>query len=366
MARSWPSIAVSRGVRAADAEGRRGSQPEDGRRARTLDAKVSCSGKDKKIAQVNAVDVQRRAREERPRSAGHREEDRRTRGWIRSSSWSSTSEATIPSARRSAGRPTRLREAYGVKLEDHQALLKGVVSRKKQIVPASTGWPVEVSGTHEDNRMAAGGRRVCEVQSGNLPCPFGCGFSFGDDNMTHVLHVLSDRSRGAAVPLEEALWLAALGGADVIQIREKKAPALAVYDFARSLWRGSARLACDRAYRQRSAGRRPRRGCRRRPSAAKSLPVEAARAVVDGARSSVLIGCSVHSLEEALAAEAAGADYVTFGHIFPTASTWACRRKGSGNSPGWSRRCQSRSWPLGALMRRTWARSWRRVRAAWP
>jgi len=29
-------------------------------------------------------------------------------------------------------------EAYGVRLEDHQALLKGVVSRKKQIVPVLT------------------------------------------------------------------------------------------------------------------------------------------------------------------------------------------------------------------------------------
>jgi len=37
------------------------------------------------------------------------------------------------------GRSARaVEQAYGVKLEDHQALLKGVVSRKKQIVPVLT------------------------------------------------------------------------------------------------------------------------------------------------------------------------------------------------------------------------------------
>lgn len=34
----------------------------------------------------------------------------------------------------------------------------------------------------------------------------------------------------------------------------------------------------------------------------------------------MLLGCSVHSVEEARQAQAAGASYVTFGHIFPTKS----------------------------------------------
>lgn len=139
--------------------------------------------------------------------------------------------------------------------------------------------------------------------------------------MTHVLHVLSDRTRGATVPLEEALWLAALGGADVIQIREKKAPALAVFEFTRSL---IARMREAGASSQVFVNDRldvaMAAGADGVHLAAKSLPVAAAREVVHRAGVGLVVGCSVHSLDEALAAEAAGADYVTFGHIFPTAS----------------------------------------------
>lgn len=46
------------------------------------------------------------------------------------------------------------------------------------------------------------------------------------------------------------------------------------------------------------------------------LPVEVARRLAPG----MVIGASVHSLEEALAAERSGADYLIFGHIFPTGS----------------------------------------------
>jgi thiamine-phosphate pyrophosphorylase len=47
------------------------------------------------------------------------------------------------------------------------------------------------------------------------------------------------------------------------------------------------------------------------------LPVEA---TVRLARHKLLIGRSVHDRKEALAAAAAGADYITFGHVFPTTS----------------------------------------------
>ncbi|SIS52590.1 thiamine phosphate synthase [Alicyclobacillus vulcanalis] len=139
--------------------------------------------------------------------------------------------------------------------------------------------------------------------------------------MTHVLHVLSDRSRQAAVPLEEALWLAAEGGADVLQVREKKAPALAVYEMTRSLLSrirdgglATSVLVNDRVDVALAAGAN---GVH---LAAKSLPVGAVRDLLAAVQKPLVIGCSVHSLEEALAAEAAGADYVTFGHVFPTAS----------------------------------------------
>jgi thiamine-phosphate pyrophosphorylase len=51
--------------------------------------------------------------------------------------------------------------------------------------------------------------------------------------------------------------------------------------------------------------------------AGQSLPVEAA---VQLAAGRVLVGRSVHALDEAVAVARAGADYVTFGHVFPTSS----------------------------------------------
>jgi thiamine-phosphate pyrophosphorylase len=51
--------------------------------------------------------------------------------------------------------------------------------------------------------------------------------------------------------------------------------------------------------------------------AGQSLPVEAAVRLAAGR---ILVGRSVHELDEAVAAAAAGADYLTFGHVFPTTS----------------------------------------------
>lgn len=48
----------------------------------------------------------------------------------------------------------------------------------------------------------------------------------------------------------------------------------------------------------------------------RSLPIAAARVIAGG----LLIGVSVHDVEAALRAEAAGADRLTFGHVFPTSS----------------------------------------------
>jgi thiamine-phosphate pyrophosphorylase len=49
--------------------------------------------------------------------------------------------------------------------------------------------------------------------------------------------------------------------------------------------------------------------------AAQSMPVQAAVGLAAGR---LLVGRSVHSLAEARDAAASGADYVTFGHVFPT------------------------------------------------
>jgi thiamine-phosphate pyrophosphorylase len=51
--------------------------------------------------------------------------------------------------------------------------------------------------------------------------------------------------------------------------------------------------------------------------AGQSMPVAAAVSLAAGR---LLVGRSVHSLTEATQAAASGADYVTFGHVFPTTS----------------------------------------------
>jgi len=53
---------------------------------------------------------------------------------------------------------------------------------------------------------------------------------------------------------------------------------------------------------------------------AAGLPVPAARALFDGAGAIPLVGASTHSLAEARAQVAAGADYLTFGPVFATPS----------------------------------------------
>lgn len=138
--------------------------------------------------------------------------------------------------------------------------------------------------------------------------------------MSAVLHVISDRTRHR-LPLLETLVLAAQGGADVIQIREKKAPAAETYKFAIQLQEAlegqmpkPALFVNDRVDVAMSAHLS---GVH---LAAKSLPLSATHELRLQAKWFGKIGCSVHSLEEALAAEQAGADYVTFGHIYASES----------------------------------------------
>ncbi|MBX5437828.1 MAG: thiamine phosphate synthase [Alicyclobacillaceae bacterium] len=135
-----------------------------------------------------------------------------------------------------------------------------------------------------------------------------------------VLHVLSDRSRHR-LPLLSALTEAARGGADVIQVREKRAPAADVYQFCEDLRKScqAAGLAVQLFVNDRLdvAMAAAADGVH---LAAKSLPVAVARKVCRQTGWQGLIGCSVHSLEEALAAEQAGADYVTFGHVYASES----------------------------------------------
>lgn len=138
--------------------------------------------------------------------------------------------------------------------------------------------------------------------------------------MRAVLHVLSDRQRYTG-SLLRVLADAVAGGADIVQIRDKRAPAAELLATCAAMGRLFERerlpgrvfvndrldvaLAADLA------------GVH---LATRSLPVSAACGVRERAAWTGLVGVSVHSVEEAVAAAAQGADYVTYGHIYASES----------------------------------------------
>ncbi len=138
--------------------------------------------------------------------------------------------------------------------------------------------------------------------------------------MRAVLHVLSDRQRSAG-SLLHVLAETVAGGADIVQIRDKRAPAAELFALCTAVGerverdRLPARVfvndRLDIALAANLAGVH---------LAARSLPVAAACSVRQRAGWSGLVGVSVHSVEEAVAAASQGADYVTYGHIYASES----------------------------------------------
>lgn len=125
------------------------------------------------------------------------------------------------------------------------------------------------------------------------------------------LHMITDGMKQAE-ELRATVEKALRGGADAIQLRYKSAPALDIFTLGSFLKPitdkfGARLLINDRLD---VALALPGSGVH---LAGKSLPVNTARAVAGPA---MLLGCSVHSVEEAKRAEDLGASYVTFGHIF--------------------------------------------------
>lgn len=133
------------------------------------------------------------------------------------------------------------------------------------------------------------------------------------------LHVITERLG------QPAWWLprvvaASEGGVDAVQLRDKSAGALDLQRHA---------LTLGQAFRARPANKRPlvlvndrldvalAVGAGGVHLAGRSLPVADAVRLADGR---LLVGRSVHSLEEAREAEQQGASYVTFGHVFPSTS----------------------------------------------
>lgn len=129
------------------------------------------------------------------------------------------------------------------------------------------------------------------------------------------LHVITDGQRKVE-ELQSIVAKAVRGGADIIQLRYKSAPALDLYTLGQAILPqiregGAGLLINDRLDVAQALGAS---GVH---LAAKSLPIPAVRPLLPNDK---LIGCSVHSVEEAVTAEAMGASYITYGHIFATNS----------------------------------------------
>jgi thiamine-phosphate pyrophosphorylase len=130
-----------------------------------------------------------------------------------------------------------------------------------------------------------------------------------------TLYLITDR-HATKLPLVEAVRRALEGGVRAVQLREKDLPVrelLALAQELRALTKefGAKLFINDRvdvAVAVDADGVHLGR---------ESMPVEAVRDVV-GQR--LLIGVSTHGLDEAKAAESAGADFITFGPVFETPS----------------------------------------------
>ncbi|MEJ7873170.1 MAG: thiamine phosphate synthase, partial [Rubrobacteraceae bacterium] len=128
------------------------------------------------------------------------------------------------------------------------------------------------------------------------------------------MHLVTDQE-SAQGDLHGVIEAALRGGVDWVQLREKTGPALGLYEMTRMLLpearkAGAGLLVNDRIDVALAADAD---GVH---LAARSLPPGVARELL-GKR---VIGVSVHGLEEAREAADAGADYVTFGHVYPTSS----------------------------------------------
>ncbi len=140
---------------------------------------------------------------------------------------------------------------------------------------------------------------------------------------TYQLHLVTEPRKPSAA-LVRCVSLALDGGVDWVQLRDKSASAAALLAQALALHgltreHGAAEAAEAATYL--SINDRLdvalAAGADGVHLAGQSLPVDAAVKLAAGR---ALVGRSVHALDEALSVASLGADYVTFGHVFPTSS----------------------------------------------
>lgn len=129
------------------------------------------------------------------------------------------------------------------------------------------------------------------------------------------LYLITDRKQ-TKVPLPEAVRLALRGGVKAIQLREKDLPVRELLSLAQELRAVTSEFGAKLFINDRVdvAVAVDADGAH---LGHQSMPPEAVRKIV-GDR--MLIGVSTHTIEEAKAAEAGGADFITFGPVFFTQS----------------------------------------------
>ncbi len=131
----------------------------------------------------------------------------------------------------------------------------------------------------------------------------------------HQLHLVTDPRRDAG-ELVHLVGLALDGGVNWVQLRNKSASAGAIFAEGGQLLEITQEHGANLAINDRLdvALALQADGVH---LASQSLPVDAAMHLAAG---HVLVGRSVHGLAEAIKAAHDGADYLTFGHVFPTTS----------------------------------------------
>ena len=131
----------------------------------------------------------------------------------------------------------------------------------------------------------------------------------------HQLHLVTE-PRKPAGELVRAISLALGGGVDWVQLRDKSASAASLFAQARQLVTLTGERNVNLAVNDRLDVALAA-GADGVHLAAQSLGVPEA---VHLAKGRLLVGRSIHGLGEAIQAAADGADYLTFGHVFPTST----------------------------------------------
>lgn len=140
------------------------------------------------------------------------------------------------------------------------------------------------------------------------------------------LYVIVDRAACGARDPALVASAAIRGGADVIQLRDKTAPESRLFEEASRLLRVTRRAGVPLIINDR-VEIALRVGADGVHLGQEDLPIQQARSLLGAGR---LIGRSTHSLEQALAAVEAGADYIALGPIYPTPTKPDYGRVGTG------------------------------------